>query len=124
MPSTFADQLGSLGRTAWDNTRQFGSGVLDNAEIAAADAWTGLKDFKNWAPIAGTTANAGMNAYGMFDNNKVLMQLLGLAGGTAIPLMAGMTNPLGIANIAMGAGNLGALFDRLRAGQSMLPFTN
>lgn len=63
----------------------------------------------------GTAANLGGNVAGLLDNNKLLGQGIGTAAGVALPLLLGAKNPLMIANIAAGAGNIGALFDALRA---------
>ena len=68
-----------------------------------------------WAS-AGTAINAGGNVAGLFDNNKLLGQAIGTAAGVAIPSVLGMNlSPLAAANVAMGAGNIGALFDTLRS---------
>lgn len=63
----------------------------------------------------GTAANLGGNVAGLLDNNKFLGQGVGTAAGVALPLIFGIKNPLAVANIAAGAGNVGALFDALRA---------
>lgn len=68
-----------------------------------------------WA-TAGTALNAGLNVAGLFDNDKILGQVLGTAGGIILPRVLKMNfGPLGAANAAMIGGNLGALFDNLRA---------
>lgn len=70
-----------------------------------------------WA-TAGTALNAGGNLAGLFDNDKMLGQLVGTAAGAIVPSALGMgLSPLAAANVAMGAGNLGALFDTLRSKQ-------
>lgn len=63
----------------------------------------------------GTAANVGGNIAGLLDNDKLLGQGVATAAGVALPLLFGVRNPLAVANIAAGAGNLGALFDALRA---------
>jgi hypothetical protein len=64
---------------------------------------------------AGTALNAAGNVAGLVDNDKFLGQLLGTAGGALLGAKAFGLGPLGIANVAMGGGNLGALFDALRS---------
>jgi hypothetical protein len=65
---------------------------------------------------AGTALNAGGNLAGLFDNDKMLGQILGTAAGAIVPSALGMgLSPLAAANVAMGTGNLGALFDTLRS---------
>lgn len=65
---------------------------------------------------AGTALNAAGNIAGLTDNDKFGGQLIGGIGGAVLPSMLGMSlGPLGMANAAMIGGNLGALFDKLRA---------
>lgn len=64
---------------------------------------------------AGTALNAAGNVAGLVDNDKLLGQILGTAGGALLGAKAFGLGPLGIANVAMGGGNLGALFDALRS---------
>lgn len=71
---------------------------------------------------AGTGLNAAGNVAGLFDNDKLLGQLGGAALGYFAPSLLGkalsksiVASPLLRANLAMGGGNLGALFDNLRA---------
>ena len=64
----------------------------------------------------GTALNAAGNLAGLTDNDKIVGQLVGGIGGAVLPGVLGMgLGPLGIANTAMLGGNLGALFDKLRA---------
>lgn len=64
----------------------------------------------------GTALNTGAGIAGLLDNDKFGGQLIGTAAGAIIPKIAGMKlGPLAAYNVAMGAGNLGALFDTLRA---------
>lgn len=64
----------------------------------------------------GTALNTGGAVAGLLDNDKFGGQLIGTAAGAILPKIAGMKlGPLAAYNVAMGAGNLGALFDTLRA---------
>ena len=64
----------------------------------------------------GTIANAGMNLSGLLDNNKFGGQLIGTLAGAVVPKVFHMgLSPLVAANVAMGGGALGSLFDILRA---------
>lgn len=72
----------------------------------------------------GTGLNAAGNVAGLVDNDKLLGQAAGLAIGAFAPGILGkalgkkiLLSPLMRANIAMGGGQLGALFDSLRAKQ-------
>ena len=78
---------------------------------------TGLKGIAAHPGAAiGTALNTGMGLAGVFDNDKFGGQLIGTAAGAVIPALMGMKlNPLVAYNVAMGAGNIGALFDTLRA---------
>ena len=76
-----------------------------------------------WA-AAGTGLNAAGNVAGLMDNDKLLGQAAGAALGYFAPGILGkvlgkniIASPLMQANLAMGGGNLGALFDNLRAKQ-------
>lgn len=63
---------------------------------------------------AGTALNAGGNLAGLFDNDKILGQGIGaVVGGLGGKMFE--LSPLGMTNAAMIGGNLGALFDNLRA---------
>ena len=64
----------------------------------------------------GTALNTGAGIAGLLDNDKFGGQLLGTAAGAIIPAALKMKlGPLAAYNTAMIAGNLGALFDTLRA---------
>ena len=64
----------------------------------------------------GTALNTGAGIAGLLDNDKFGGQLIGTAAGAIIPAALKMKlGPLAAYNVAMGAGNLGALFDNLRA---------
>lgn len=64
----------------------------------------------------GTIANAGMNLSGLLDNDKFGGQLIGTLAGAVVPKVFHMgLSPLAAANVAMGGGTLGSLFDTLRA---------
>lgn len=79
-------------------------------------ASTGLEYVKaHPGQTLGTSLNAGLNVAGLLDNDKLLGQAIGAAiGGIGGKALLGF-GPLGIANTAMIGGNLGALFDTLRA---------
>lgn len=62
----------------------------------------------------GTALNASGNIAGLLDNDKVLGQGIGAVIGGLGGKMFNL-GPLGMANAAMVGGNLGALFDNLRA---------
>lgn len=73
-----------------------------------------------------TGANAAGNVAGVVDNNKLLGQVVGTGLGLAAPkLLSMIPGPIGAfgkglgllgkANLAMGGGNIGAMFDVLRA---------
>lgn len=65
--------------------------------------------------FAGTGLNAAGNIAGLVDNDKFLGQALGTVGGALAGKLGFKFGPLGVANMAMGAGNLGALFDVLHS---------
>lgn len=86
------------------------------------DAFKKLGGFAKAHPwqTAGTGLNAIGNVSGLLDNDKLLGQVGGTALGALAPKILGMAGiaapgPLGVANLAMLGGNLGALFDTLRA---------
>ena len=86
------------------------------------DAFKKLGGFAKAHPwqTAGTGLNAIGNVSGLFDNDKLLGQVGGTALGALAPKLLNMAGiaapgPLGVANLAMLGGNLGALFDTLRA---------
>lgn len=88
-----------------------------------------FKQLGGWAKshpksAIGTGLNAAGNVSGLVDNDKWLGQAAGLALGAFAPGILGkvlgkqvLLSPLMRANLAMGGGNLGALFDSLRAKQ-------
>ena len=70
----------------------------------------------------GTGVNAAANVAGLLDNDKLLGQGAGAALGYFAPQLLGLAlgkpisvSPLMRANLAMGGGTLGSLFDNLRA---------
>ena len=72
----------------------------------------------------GTGVNAAANVAGLLDNDKLLGQGAGAALGYFAPQLLGLAlgkpvsvSPLMRANLAMGGGTLGSLFDNLRAKQ-------
>lgn len=75
--------------------------------------WSNIKAHP-WQ-TAGTGLNAAGNIAGLIDDNKLLGQILGTAGGALLGTKGLGFGPLGIANTAMLGGNLGALFDKLRS---------
>lgn len=60
-----------------------------------------------------TAGNAAGNVAGLFDNSHVIGQLLGTVGGALLGSKIGVS-PVTLANIAMGGGNVGSLFDKLK----------
>ena len=71
---------------------------------------------------AGTGALGVTNAAGLFDNDKLLGQGVGAALGLVAPMLIQKAtgiplsiSNLGRANLAMGGGAIGSLFDTLRA---------
>lgn len=92
--------------------------------IPIQDLFTQLKANVKAHPGAaiGTGLNAAGNVAGLLDNDKLLGQGAGAALGYFAPQLLGLAlgkpiaaSPLIRANLAMGGGNLGALFDNLRA---------
>ena len=64
----------------------------------------------------GTALNTGGALAGLLDNDKVGGQLVTTAAGAILPKLLGMKlGPLATYNVALGAGQLGSLFDNLRA---------
>ena len=91
-----------------------GSDVTVNPlKTTASSIWGGVKAHP-WQ-TAGTALNATGNVAGLVDNDKLLGQLVGTAGGAILGTMVPGMKGLGIANMAMGGGNIGMLFDKLRA---------
>lgn len=102
--------------------------TISNAPGGLKGMFSNLGGFAKAHPTAalGTAANAGANVAGLFDNDKLLGQAAGVGLGLAAPKLlsmipgpigafAGGLGTLGKANLAMGGGTLGALFDNLRA---------
>lgn len=103
------------------NTKQL---VPAKNTVPLADLFKSLGGYAKAHPVAtvGTGLNAAGNVAGLFDNDKLLGQLGGAALGYFAPSLLGkvlgksiVTSPLLRANLAMGGGSLGALFDNLRA---------
>lgn len=112
------------------DTKKVAKGATKKAAGAAADAISLAELFnqgKSWIkanPRAalGTGALGAANVAGLLDNDKVLGQGVGAVAGYALPAIASLiakrpvtVSPLMRANLAMGGGTLGALFDNLRA---------
>lgn len=104
------------------NKKQLIPPPADSAQLA--DLFKSLGGYAKAHPVAtvGTGLNAAGNVAGLFDNSKLLGQLGGAALGYFAPSLLGkvlgksiVASPLLRANLAMGGGNLGALFDSLRA---------
>jgi hypothetical protein len=87
--------------------------VVNPLKTTASGMWDALKAHKGAA--IGTGLLGAGNIAGLVDNDKILGQALGAVGGGLIGAAIPGFGPLGIANMAMGAGNLGALFDVLRS---------
>ncbi len=94
--------------------------------VALGDLFKQLGGYAKAHPwiTAGTGLNAAGNVAGLMDNDKLLGQAAGTALGAFAPKLLGLAlgkniaaSPLMIANLAMGGGNIGALFDNLRAKQ-------
>ena len=92
--------------------------------IALGDLFKQLGGTVKAHPYAslGTGLNAAANVAGLVDNDKLLGQGAGAALGYFAPQLLGMllkkpvsVSPLVRANLAMGGGTLGSLFDNLRA---------
>lgn len=62
-----------------------------------------------------TAVNAAGNVGGLVDNDKLLGQIIGTAGGALLASKGLDLGPLSTANVAMLGGNLGMLFDKLRS---------
>ena len=84
--------------------------------------WGGMK--ANPLASVGTGLNAAANIGGLLDNDKLLGQVAGTALGAFAPGLLGkvvskniVASPLLRANLAMGGGTIGSLFDVLRAKQ-------
>lgn len=98
---------------AWKMPVDGVEGTVSPLKTMTSGAWENIKAHKG-ASI-GTGLNAAGNIAGVVDNDKLLGQVLGTAGGALLASKGLQLGPLGIANMAMGGGNLGALFDKLRA---------
>ena len=91
-----------------------GSDVTVNPlKTTASGVWGGLKANKGKA--IGTGLLGATNLAGLVDNDKLLGQAVGAVGGGLIGAAIPGFGPLGIANMAMGGGAIGGLFDALRA---------
>ena len=102
--------------------------VVDPKTLPIGDLFKQLGGYVKAHPYAsiGTGVNAAGNVAGLFDNDKLLGQAIGTGLGAAAPMLlskipgtvgavAAGLGGLGKANLAMLGGNLGALFDNLRA---------
>ena len=98
---------------AWKMPIEQGSNInVSPLKTMGKGIWGNVKAHKG-ASI-GTGLNAAGNIAGIVDNDKLLGQVLGTAGGALLASKGLQLGPLGVANMAMGGGNLGALFDKLR----------
>lgn len=98
--------------------------VQPQQAVPLADLFKQLGGYAKAHPYAtaGTGLNAAANVAGLFDNDKLLGQGAGAALGYFAPQLLGLAlgkpvsvSPLMRANLAMGGGTLGSLFDNLRA---------
>ena len=100
--------------------------MTDSANAQAVPLADLFKHLGGWVKsnpktAIGTGLNAAGNVAGLTDNDKLLGQGVGTALGLAAPMILGklgipvQVGKLGKANLAMAGGNLGALFDNLRA---------
>jgi hypothetical protein len=100
--------------------------LAQQAKFMADPLNSGTGSLKNTASLVGanlktpaalgTVANVGTNVAGLLDNDKIGGQLIGAAVGAGVPALLGAKlGPLAYINLAAGGGNIGALFDTLRA---------
>ena len=100
---------------------QFADGEDAFSGLGTTTALAGNWMADNKLKTAGLAGTGLMNLAGLFDNDKIIGQLLGGAGGFAAgKLLPGVlkANPLtgsGLALAVMGGGALGSLFDKLMA---------
>lgn len=102
----------------WESNPEFTDNVSLNggSNLGATMAALGAQAKAHPFITAGTAANGAMNVAGLFDNDKILGQAIGTAAGAILPKALGMgLSPLAALNVAMGAGNLGAMFDIMRS---------
>jgi hypothetical protein len=107
----------------WDALKALYDSRVANAEALQSGGMTGaqmrsmLGDWWGDQPFLGKAAGAGLalgNLGGLVDNDKFGGQLGGLALGGLGSYMGGL-GPGASALLTMGGGELGALFDKLRA---------
>ena len=98
---------------AWKLPVDGSEATVSPLKTMGGSLWNNIKAHPGKA--AGTGLNAAGNIAGLVDNDKLLGQVLGTAGGALLGSKLLGFGPLGIANMAMGGGNLGALFDALRS---------
>ena len=98
---------------AWKLPVDGSEATVSPLKTMGGSLWNNIKAHPGKA--AGTGLNAAGNIAGLVDNDKILGQVLGTAGGALLGSKLLGFGPLGIANMAMGGGNLGALFDALRS---------
>lgn len=98
---------------AWKLPVEGSEATVSPLKTMGGSLWNNIKAHPGKA--VGTGLNAAGNVAGLVDNDKLLGQVLGTAGGALLGSKLLGFGPLGIANMAMGSGNLGALFDSLRS---------
>lgn len=96
-----------------------GDASLDNAKLMDWAKLAGTASVHHPFKTAGLVGAAAGNIGGLTDNDKFGGQLGGLAlGGLGAATLAS-GNPYAAAMMVMGGGNIGALFDKLRARKEM-----
>lgn len=127
----FSDELAK--QSEWDALKASYDARVANANALQSGGMTGaqmrsmLGEWWGEQPLLGKAAGAGLalgNLGGLVDNDKFGGQLGGLALGGLGSYMGGFS-PGAAALLTMGGGELGALFDKLRAkreGQREYPY--
>lgn len=114
----------SFKREMFKRVPQATAEVPQSAPVDLKGLFKSLGSYVKAHPYAsfGTGVNAAANVAGLVDNDKLLGQGVGTALGYFAPQLLGMllkkpvsVSPLMRANLAMGGGTLGSLFDNLRA---------
>lgn len=98
---------------AWKLPVDGSEATVSPLKTMGGSLWNNIK--ANPGKAAGTGLLAAGNVAGLVDNDKLLGQVLGTAGGALLGSKLLGFGPLGIANTAMVSGGLGALFDALRS---------
>jgi hypothetical protein len=98
---------------AWKLPVDGSEATISPLKTMGGSLWNNIK--KHPGEAAGTGLLAAGNIAGLVDNDNLLGQVLGTAGGALLGSKLLDFGPLGIANTAMVGGGLGALFDALRS---------